>query len=183
MMAKPPIAASKIFEHAECFYRASAALHGHYPLGLHVHAALTLIEPLIVLSAFTTELFLKCLICIETGSAPREHDLKELFELLSEATRARIQSCWDNEVAPRRREEWDNLERDGLKIARDLPAALAKGTNAFKRYRYSYEGDTDGLHYYLEDLPALLERLILEMKPEFETFRRAPLPLQHMSYH
>jgi len=188
-MVKPSIAPEKIFEHAECFYQASAVLHTHDPVGLHpdnhktTHAALTLIEPRVVIDAFTTELFLKCLICIETGSAPREHNLKQLFDLLSEATRTRIESCWDSEVVTRRREKWDKWERLGLKIARDLPSALAKGTNAFKRYRYSYEGDTQDLHYYLEDLPALLERLILEMKPEFEAFRRAPLPLQQTSYH
>jgi hypothetical protein len=187
-MTKPSIAAERIFEHAECFYQASAVLHSHDPVGLHPDnlektAAVTLIEPRIVIDAFTTELFLKCLVCIETGRAPHEHNLKKLFDQLSEGTRARIQRCWDSEVATRRREEWDNFERFGLKIARDLPSALAKGTNAFKRYRYSYEDDTEDLHYYLEDLPVLLERLILAMKPEFETFRRASLPLQQTSYH
>ena len=87
------------------------------------------------------------------------------------------------EVATRRRKKWDDMERLGLKIARDLPSALAKGTNAFERYRYRYEGNTRDLHYYLEDLPAVLEMLILEMKPEFEAFRRAPLSLQGTSHH
>jgi hypothetical protein len=68
-------------------------------------------------------------------------------------------------------------------MPRDLPLALAKGSSAFERYRYSYEGNTEGLHHYLEDLPALLERLILEMKPEFEACRRAPIPLPGVSYH
>jgi hypothetical protein len=188
-MAKQPIAAEKLFEHAECFYQASTALRSHLPVRLrpdhfeNIHAAMTLNEPLIVLDALTSELFLKCLICIETGSTPRGHDLKKLFDQLSEATRTRIQSYWESEVATRRREEWDKFERFGLKIARDLPSALAKGTNAFERYRYSYEENTQDLHYYLEDLPALLERLILEMKPEFETFRRASLPSQRASHH
>jgi hypothetical protein len=189
-MAKQSIAAAeKIFEHAECFYQASAVLHTHDPVGPHpdnhkrTHAALTLIEPRIVIEAFTTELFLKCLICIETGSVPREHNLKKLFDLLSKATRTRIESWWDSEVATRRREEWDELEKFGLKIPRDLPKALDKGTDAFKLYRYSYEENTEGLHYYLEDLPALLERLILEMRPDFKNYRRAPLPLQEASYH
>jgi hypothetical protein len=147
-MAKLPIAAEKVFEQAECFYQASAVLRSHLPVRVrpdhfeNVHAALTLTEPLIVLDALTSELFLKCLICIETGSAPREHDLKKLFYRLFEPTRSRIQSFWDNEIVPRRREKWDNLERLGLKIARDLPSALAKGTDAFRQYRYSYEGDT-----------------------------------------
>lgn len=138
---------------------------------------MTLIEPLIVLGALTTELFLKCLICIETGDKPRGHNLRELFDQLNAATRARIQNMWDSGIALRRRKEWDEIERFGLKMPRDLPSALAKGSNAFERIRYSYEENTEGLHYYLEDLPPLLEGLILEMKPEFEAFRRMPLPL------
>jgi hypothetical protein len=143
----------------------------------NLHAAITLVEPVIVLSAFTTELFLKCLIRIEAASAmPRTHDLKELFDQLSAATRTRLQNLWDSDVATRRSKRWNELEKFGLKMPRDLPSALAKGSNAFDRIRYSYEGNTENLHYYLEDLPALLERVILEMKPEFEASRRRPLP-------
>jgi hypothetical protein len=189
VMAKPPIAAAQVFEHAECFYQASAVLRNQLPVRLrpdhfeNIHAAVTLTEPLIVLDALTSELFLKCLICIETGGTPHGHDLKKLFDQLSEATRTSIQSFWDSEIATLRRKKWDDLERFGLRLPRDLPSALAKGTNAFERYRYSYEGNTEDLHYYLEDLPPLLERVILEMKPEFEAFRRAPLPLQRTSQH
>jgi hypothetical protein len=137
----------------------------------------TLLEPAIVLGAFTTELFLKCLIRIEARGTPRTHDLKELFGKLSPATRARIKNLWDSDIAVRRNKEWDGLEeRFLLKIPRDLPSALAKGSNAFDRVRYSYEGNTEDLHYYLGDLPALLERVILEMKPEYEAWRRMPLP-------
>jgi hypothetical protein len=188
-MAKPSIAAEKVFEHAECFYQASLVLRTHLPVRLrpdhfdNIHAAVTLTEPLIVLDALTCELFLKCLICIETGSTPRGHDLKQLFDQISEATRTRIQNVWDDEIAVRKRQSWEKLERLGLKIARDLPSALAKGTKSFELYRYSYEGNTQDLHYYLEDLPALLEQLILEIKPEFEAFRRARLPSQKTPYH
>jgi hypothetical protein len=186
VMVKPLIAAEKVFEHAECFYQASVALRNQLPVRLrpdhseNIHAAITLTEPLIVLDALTSELFLKCLICIETGDTPRGHNLERLFNQLSKATRTRIQSYWDSEISTRRREKWDNFERVGLKVSRDLPTALANGNNAFERYRYSYEGNTQDLHYYLEDLPPLLERLILEMKPEFEAFRRGPLPSQQM---
>jgi hypothetical protein len=42
-----------------------------------------------------------------------------------------------------RSKEWDGIERLGLKMPRDLPSALAKGSEAFKRIRYSYEGNTE----------------------------------------
>ena len=174
-MLKPQIAPEKIFEQADGFYRALAVLRA-VPLET-LHTAATLVEPVIVLGALTTELFLKCLICIETGDTAHGHKLKGLFDQLSEATRARIQDLWDSRVAMRKSKEWDKLEEFGLKMPRDLASALAKGSTAFERIRYSYEGNTEGLHYYLEDLPGLLEQLILEMKPEFEAYRRLPLPL------
>jgi hypothetical protein len=174
---------AKIFEQAECFYQALAVLRAvqfenfqrlRNSFPQIQYDVLTLLDPIIVLSAFTAELFLKCIILVEAGGTPRTHDLKELFDRLSEATRAQIENVWNTEIAVRRKKEWDDLERF-LKVARDLPSALAKGSNAFDRIRYSHEGNTDGVHYYLDDLPTLLERLILEMKPEYEALRRMPL--------
>jgi hypothetical protein len=185
IVPKETIAATGIFQQAENFYQTLAALHKINPdPHENLHAAVTLVEPLIVLSAITTELFLKCLICIEsTGTTPpRDHNLQKLFGKLSVPTRERIQSLWDRDVVPRRREEWDRCEGIGLKIRRDLPSALAKGADAFQIYRYSYEDNTDGIHYYLQDLSELLERVILEMRPEFEMWRRKPVPLPGVSY-
>jgi hypothetical protein len=178
-MVKPKIAPEKVFQQADCFYQALAVLRALQPAvvtSLSLHTALTLTEPVIVLSALTTELFLKCLICIETDDTPHTHDLEKLYGKLSAPTRTRIEKRWDTGIAIGRSEKWDDNERFGLKMPRDLPSALAKGSDAFERLRYSYEENTEGLNYYLEDLPALLERLILEMKPEFEVFRRMPLP-------
>lgn len=109
---------------------------------LNMHTAVTLAEPIIVLGALTTELFLKCLICIETGNTPHGHDLRKLFDKLSAATRTHIENLWDNGIAMSRSEEWDDLERIGLKMPRDLPSALANGSDTFERIRYSYEGNT-----------------------------------------
>lgn len=184
VMVKSSTSAQQVFEHAECFYQTFMALCRLRPHAREdMHVAITLAEPLIVLAALANELFLKCIICIETGGTTHGHNLKELFDRLSETTRTRIEKRWDDAVVERRRQEWDRLEEFGLKVARDLPSALAKGAKAFERYRYSYEENTDGLHYYLEDLSGLLESLILEMRPDFEAFRRAPVPLQGASYH
>jgi HEPN domain-containing protein len=84
----------------------------------------TLAEPVVVLGALTTELFLKCLISIETGKASHGHDLKELFDELSPETRARIERAWDNDIVPLRNKEWDDIERFGLEMPRDLPSEL-----------------------------------------------------------
>jgi hypothetical protein len=59
----------KIFEHAECFHQAFMALYRLRPEAREdMHAAITMTEPLIVLSGLRRAI-LKCIICIET--APR----------------------------------------------------------------------------------------------------------------
>lgn len=169
-----------IFEQGDCFYQALAILCNVHPDNIEIGVILG--EPVMVLGALTIELFLKCLVCIETGVAPRGHNLKELFDGLSEATKKRIQHSWDTGIAVRRSAEWDQMERAvGVKIARDLPTALAVGSKSFELIRYSYEGNTKNLQYYLQDLPALLGRVILEMKPEFKDVRRKGQPLDRGS--
>jgi hypothetical protein len=177
-MTKAAAEPAKVFEQAGCFYQALNVLNAVAPHPRqNLHGAVTLNEPMIVLGALTTELFLKCLVSIETGKAAHGHDLKKLFDTLSADSRARIQHAWDTEIVPGRGKEWDRIEKYGLTMPRDLPSALAKASQAFERIRYSYEGNTEGVHFYLQDLPTVLEKLILKMKPEFEAYRRRPLPL------
>jgi hypothetical protein len=126
-----------------------------------------------VVGVLTIELFFKCLIFIETGTAPRGHRFKELFDQLSSSTQARIQDTWDNWIVVHRTTEWNRLENAlGITIARDLPSALEAGSDAFQKIRYSYEGGTENLKYYLQDLPQLLRRVIVEMRPELKGLER-----------
>lgn len=174
--ARTGIDPAKVFEQADCFYQALYFLCNVHPDNDQV--AVTLGEPVMVLGALTIELFLKCLACIETGIVPRGHNLKELFDKLSEPTRQRIQQRWDDGITRHRAPQWDDLEkRTGVALPRDLPTALAFGSDAFERLRYSYEGNTEDLLYCLQDLPALLGRIILEMRPEYDAARRKPLPI------
>jgi hypothetical protein len=174
---------AKIFEQGDCFHQALAILRNVvHPENIQL--AVTLGEPVMVIGALTIELFLKCLICIETGEVPRGHDLKELFDRLGPSIRSRIQNSWDTGIAIHRAKEWDDLENSlGIKMPRDLPSALAVGSKAFERIRYSYEGGTQDLQYYLQDLPLLLGRVILEMRPEWKTLRRTPQQLPQPSRH
>jgi HEPN domain-containing protein len=51
-----------------------------------------------VLSAFASELLLKCLLIIETGEAPDNiHELHTLFGKLKHKTKRRIEEIWDAE--------------------------------------------------------------------------------------
>ena len=177
-----PIDPSKIFVQADCFFQALAILTNVEPDNTQLAVAIG--EPVMVVGSLTIELFLKCMRCIETGEVPRGHNLRILYDGLSLATRHRIQHTWDNEIAVYRRAEWDRFERSlGTKIARDLPSALTAASNAFERIRYSYEGGNENVQYYLQDLPQLLGRVILELRPEWKELQREYRPLPPASHH
>jgi hypothetical protein len=162
---------SQVFVQADCFYKTLAVLCNADPNNIRL--AVIIGEPVMVIAALTIELFLKCLVCMETGDVPFGHRLKELFERLSVQTQSRIEKEWDRSVAAHRAREWDDLEkRMGVTIARDLPSALAAGSDAFERIRYSYEGNTENVQFYLQDLPQLLGRTIVAIKPEWKTLTR-----------
>jgi hypothetical protein len=170
------IDALHIFKQADCFYQALAVLCNAQPTNIQLGVMLG--EPVMVIGAFTIELFLKCLVCIETGEVPRIHHLRHLFDKLSLSTRERIQRTWDNDIAVHRDTEWDQIEvAAGRKAARDLPGALAAASKSFERLRYSYEGNTADVQYFLQDLPQLLGRVVFELKPEWKGEMRSCRPL------
>lgn len=126
----------------------------------------------IVLSALACELFLKCLVLIETGKLERGHHLKHLFDRLEMNTKRSIRSIWDAEIVPRQKLLWDAFEREtGSKISRDLPTALSRSKGAFEKLRYSYEGDVENIDYVLNELPWILKRVILARHPEWKQLR------------
>jgi hypothetical protein len=166
----------EIWLHADGFYQTLYILCNVHPNNQQVGAWLA--QPTMVIGAFTIELFFKCLICLETEDVPRIHDLKELFDMLNPKTQARIEAGWAS-IANHRSEEWDTVEKVlSRTIARDLRGALTAGSKAFEKIRYSYEGVEDDVQYYLQDLPRLLGRVILERKPDWENLQRPLRPLQ-----
>ena len=129
----------------------------------------------VVTSAMASELFLKCLICLETGKAPRGHYLKELFDRLTPETRRWICMIWDAEVVPIRAELWDQIEGHqgrGKIVPRDLSTALSMANKTFEKVRYAYEDELEGVAYMLSDLPTILKRVILAMRPEWHGLSR-----------
>ena len=128
--------------------------------------------PAATMSAFASELLLKCIICIEKGKAPHGHPLKALFDQLSPASQTEIIRLWD-EYAQQRAEEWDYLEKKyDHEIPRTLPEALTAGSNAFEVLRYGHHEKPskafDG--FLLDDFPHLLGRRILQLRPEWLAF-------------
>jgi hypothetical protein len=96
------------------------------------------------------------------------HDLRELYDQLSEASRNEIERLWNNYL-PYRAAQWDELEKaSGRKIPRALPDALQAGGLAFEFLRYRHEGPKEGFESYgLDDLPHMLGNRILQLKPDW----------------
>jgi hypothetical protein len=173
-MAKAPlenINPHQIFVHARGFLVAEDALGSLTITHNKQQVAANVVQPVMVLSAFTTELFLKCLICLETTLTPQGHHLFELFQQLRPETQDKIIQLWEMHVVPIRDPEWALIEKSRSfssgKFKRDLPGALSDSSRAFEEIRYAYEpGNRKGI-FNIIDLPRLLHRVILEMKPEW----------------
>jgi hypothetical protein len=133
-----------------------------------------ILVPAIALSAFASELFLKCLIAIETNAnPPKGHDLSDFFKHLTPLTRGRLTQMWGSHAAGQKA-LWDASDKmTGQKCPRDLPSALELGKDSFEAMRYLYEKQQFVFNFH--DLPHMLERRVLELRPEWPApMRPAP---------
>lgn len=182
-MAKPHLKGIdplQIYMHALGFHVAEDAL-GRLTLNPNTQLAGQVVQPNMVLSALTSELFLKCLVCIETTLTPKGHHLFELFKLLTPEIRAKITHLWDTHIIPARKAMWDAIDQHqdnkGFKISRDLPNALLASSRAFETIRYNYEPECAESEFNIGDLPRILRRVILQLKPEWAGLGRDAKPL------
>jgi hypothetical protein len=128
-------------------------------------------SPSMVLSAFAIELFLKCLLVLEGKEIARTHSLDVLYQELSRSQRRRIEKAWDKEARPK---IIQLNQRFGYGHPSDLPRALVTCGQTFMDMRYGYE-DPDRQVFYLGELPTILWRTILELRPEWAMGER-PIP-------
>ncbi len=143
---------------------------GRLTLGPDMQLAGHVTQPNIVLSALTSELFFKCLICIETRLTPQGHHLDFLFHQLRPETSSEITHLWETHIVPLREPQWKVMESSlskGSKFCRDLPGALKAGSRTFERMRYQYEPASQIGAFNLGDLPRILRRIILQKKPKW----------------
>jgi hypothetical protein len=137
-MAKPTYEPRRIFRNAEWFHLASTSLRQHAPKmrGLFVPSA--------VLNAFSLELYLKCLIAIQTGkNPPSGHDLRWLFNKLSNNTQDKVRRYFDNPNDPKEIKLRKTLENPQPPIPKDMAISpynfdtvLELSANAFVQLRY-----------------------------------------------
>lgn len=133
-------------------------------------------HPSMVLSALASELYFKCLICIETGKVPdTEHNLKKLFRQINPKHQAVIEDGWKIQIQkPDMVANLDMIEaRWGVKVPRDLAWALEAGGHGFVRIRYIYEPEGAKTKFLLGDLPQILRAVVLQVKPDWKLL---PIP-------
>jgi hypothetical protein len=156
--------AKRILQQAFSFYKVQEILMEREPHDREEAVALAMTTCL--LQAFTSELFLKCLIAIEGGAPPRLHDLLDLFNLLSTPTRSRLQAMWFDYVQ-RHPEQTETFKQVGVTIEPELTSALAAGRKAFELIRYWHEDPDEDYVFYLSPLPTMLGRVVFELRPHW----------------
>jgi hypothetical protein len=155
--------AFNIFVQAVKMYEAQQLLYNHAPKGST--RFLAMVNPSIVLCSFACELFLKCLTYLEKGHVPRGHDLKSLYDGLSNDSRGFIEERWDRHTTASR-ELWDKAEKGlGVRIPRKLHDVLTAQGRGFEHVRYLYERTQWPYAYYLFDLPPMIGARICQLKP------------------
>lgn len=181
-MAKPPkkgLDPLKIFLHAGRFHKSFDLLlksvkpeDGSKTLDQDIGIVS---HPAMVLSVFSSELYLKSLLCLERDEVPDSHNLKVLFEGLQVATRHAIDDLWDIDI--RRPEKQAILEKiralpRGEDLRTDLRYAIDVGANSFIELRYFYE--KEHTNFLLQDFPFVLRSAILDRMPTWGAVRPSP---------
>jgi hypothetical protein len=168
MAKKPPktgLDPLKIFQHATRFHESDHRLRNTVPPNKPEQIPLV-VHPAMVLSAFASELYLKCLLCAEKNAVPDGHNLKLLFEELEPTTQKALEELWNADAQQPHRQLTFNAIRsrpDGKNFREDLQYALDVGADSFIELRYFYE---KGVAYFvLGEFPNMLRKVILDRFP------------------
>jgi hypothetical protein len=117
--------------------------------------------PAVVCSAFSVELFIKCLVMVEGGKAPQRHDLKMLFSRLTPDSRAAIAQRFDELIAASPTAQAIKAQFPNVLLA--LDDVLDTVDRVFEHWRYAYEGQA-GSVYGLGELGQAVRERILELR-------------------
>ena len=129
-----------------------------------------------VCSAFSLELYFKCLIRLGRKSFGREHDLAKLFALIGYRNRTKIRKYWNDHSGTVRSYLDLAYGDDAPKV--DFDFVLSASKDAFVTMRYIYESGIEPNKGWLSDTIVEGTRTtILDKYPELENARQtAPLP-------
>jgi hypothetical protein len=122
------------------------------------------VAPWIVIQAFATELFIKCLHAVD-GREVRGHSLVALFGNLSDERKNRINAIYD-EIA-KSDEAFAEMQRAEPTDKLTLAFSLQEMDRAFEIWRYAYESPGP-VNCFLGEPWKAVKRTILELKPEWQ---------------
>lgn len=119
--------------------------------------------PTAVCAAIATEIYLKCLVLIDTGTAARGHDLNRLFELLTPGMRSAIGVSYNDA----HKQVTYQIPPGASNRAFGLDHALTMASKVFEKMRYAYEKPNDVLSIF-PVLPYALQQTIVAINPDWK---------------
>jgi HEPN domain-containing protein len=166
----------RVYSQAEAFYHAAAALdRSSSPYYIQWRI------PPVMCSAFALELYLKCLILLETGKWIRTHDLKKLFMKLTTDSQIFLRDQTTkklDEINTR----FTELEKSGEPRPvhhLTFDYALDKSKDAFTIYRYLFEQSAAPFGYWLlGPMLGAAKHRILALEPDFARYVYELIPLK-----
>lgn len=120
--------------------------------------------PQMMLAAFATELYFKCIHAVEhSGQTIDQHDLQRFYNRLTPATKAIVARNWDqvSAVDPTMRLARGHFPQMQLKFEE----CLKESRNSFEKLRYHFEAELPP--FTISIMPTVLRRTIFELKPDW----------------
>jgi len=138
--------------------------------------------PTITCAAFALELYLKCLLALDARDVPQTHNLRCLFDGLSEATQAEIRERVEPRLPEARRYVGEAYAKSGLAPPPplvDFDFLLDSSEDAFPLVRYIYErGLPAGKGWIADPILEAARTTILARHPAWsEAVQAKPIPI------
>jgi hypothetical protein len=153
----------QVFNIASHFAESAALLHRattQVLSGPERTVQLPFLIPAIVCSAFSVELFMKCLIMVEKGDPPWKHSLRLLYSQLSHASRAAIARRFGGLMQAYPIDQAMRAQAPQVSFAIDDVLNLVDKVFEQFRYPYAYQGEIRGAYGLGELAQAVRERIV-----------------------
>lgn len=177
----PSVTTESIFQAAVSFEYVARLLENdiaHRLGGPEGHAILPTFFPAFSLGAFSSELYLKSLIHIETNKYRRGHPLEEFFKLLTDFSKERV-ILFDLDSSGRvENPQWTSQSQSTRKqIEAAFHQKLKDVSDAFANFRYYFQtSPTTGHLWFNSSIGQSVRRRILEVRPDLAPIYYAVFP-------
>jgi hypothetical protein len=155
----------RLFKTAEVFRASSLILGNLMNQGMPQY-----MFPMVMCSAFSLELHLKCLILIERSASARGHDLEQLFSKITMASQTMIRRCYEKQRA--KAAARFAAVKGVPQPKTDFDFVLHVSAKAFEKFRYAYEGIAESpVGWMAAPICDCVRERILELQPDWENLK------------